>query len=325
MSYFLGVDVGGTKTHAMIATEKGETIGFGEAGAGNHESVGYDGLTKALNESTSKALENTGLKVEEITAGGFGVAGYDWPSERQDTLNVIATLGLICPVEAVNDAVVGLLAGAEKGWGVGVDAGTGDNCWGRDWDGKEAHMTGCGPAFGEYGGAGSLVFRAMQAVSYEWGHRGPKTKLSDMFLEAANVLSLDDLLEGLSQGRFWFDADLAPRIFQVAEAGDQVAKECIAWDARELASSVNGIIRQLHFEALECDVVMIGSMFKGGDLLIEPFKAEVRKTAPAAKFVKLNVPPVVGGVILAMELAGIKADAGIRSTLNASVQKILVG
>lgn len=325
MNNFLGIDVGGTKTHAMIANEKGETIGFGEAGPGNHESVGYDGLTNALKVSTFKALDAAGLKVGDINAGGFGVAGYDWPSERQETLEAIAKIGLTGRVEAVNDTVVGLLAGADKGWGVAVDAGTGDNCWGRDWQGKEAHMTGCGPTFGEYGGAGSLVFRAMQAVSYEWGHRGPKTKLSAMFMEAANVLSLDDLLEGLSQGRFWFDADLAPRIFQVAEAGDEVTKECIAWDARELGSSVNGIIRQLHFENLECDVVMIGSMFKGGDLLIEPFKAEVRKTAPAAKFVKLNVPPVVGGVILAMEQAGIKADASIRRTLNASVQKILVG
>lgn len=325
MSYFLGVDVGGTKTHAMIATEKGETIGFGESGPGNHESVGYDGLANALIESTGKALDSAGLRKDQIAAGGFGVAGYDWPSERQETLDTIAKIGISGRVEAVNDTVVGLLAGADAGWGVAVDAGTGDNCWGRNWEGKEAHMTGCGPTFGEYGGAGSLVFRAVQAVSYEWGHRGPKTKLSAMFMEAANVSSLDDLLEGLSQGRFWFDGDQAPRIFQVAEAGDEVAKECIAWDARELGSSVNGIIRQLHFENLECDVVMIGSMFKGGDLLIEPFKAEVRKTAPTAKFIKLSVPPVVGGVILAMEQTGIKADAVIRNTLNASVQKILVG
>lgn len=320
MSYFLGVDVGGTKTHAMIATETGEAVGFGESGPGNHEGVGYEGLANALKDSTQKALDNAKLKIEQITTGGFGVAGYDWPSERQDTLDAIAKIGLKGPVEAVNDTVVGLLAGAEKGWGVAVDAGTGDNCWGRDWNGNEAHMTGCGPTFGEFGGSGSLVFRAMQSVSYEWGQRGPKTKLSEMFMREAGVSNLDDLLEGLSQGRFWFDADLAPKIFQTAEAGDEVAKECIAWAAGELASMVGGICRQLHFEKLECDVVMIGSMFKGGGLLIEPFKAAVRKTTSAANFVKLQVPPVAGGVILAMELAGISANAEIRNKIKLTLK-----
>jgi N-acetylglucosamine kinase-like BadF-type ATPase len=323
MRYFLGIDVGGTKTHALIANENGDAVGFGEAGPGNHEGVGYDGLANALKESTQKALDYAGLKVEQLTAGGFGVAGYDWPSEKQDTLDAITKIGLKGPVEPVNDAVVGLLAGASKGWGVAVDAGTGDNCWGRDWNGKEAHMTGCGPTFGEYGGAGSLVYRAIKCISYEWGHRGPKTRLSDEFMKVAGVKTLDDLLEGLSQGRFWFDAELAPMIFKVAEEGDEVARGTITWAAEELASMVNGIIRQLKFEELECDVVMIGSMFKGGVLLIEPFTAAVRKVAPNAQFVRLRVPPVVGGVILAMEQVGMKADAPIREVLNNSVQRIL--
>jgi len=202
MKYFLGVDVGGSKTYALITKADGRVVGFGEAGAGNHEGVGYDGLTKVLTESTQKALTAAGISMKDITAAGFGVAGYDWASERKDTLNAIAQMGLECPLEAVNDTVVGLLAGAKNGWGVGVDAGTGENCWGRDASGREAHMTGCGMLFGEFGGAGSLVFNAVQRVSLEWGRRGPNTDLSKEFMKIAGVDTLDDLLEGLAQGRF---------------------------------------------------------------------------------------------------------------------------
>jgi activator of 2-hydroxyglutaryl-CoA dehydratase len=41
----LGVDIGGTKTRALLVDENGSVLGFGKAGPGNHESVGWDGLT----------------------------------------------------------------------------------------------------------------------------------------------------------------------------------------------------------------------------------------------------------------------------------------
>ena len=33
MSYFLGVDIGGSKSHAMLADATGRVLGFGHAGA----------------------------------------------------------------------------------------------------------------------------------------------------------------------------------------------------------------------------------------------------------------------------------------------------
>lgn len=54
MKYCLGVDVSGTKTHALIADEQGVAVGFGEAGPGNHEVVGYEGLAGALRECTQR-------------------------------------------------------------------------------------------------------------------------------------------------------------------------------------------------------------------------------------------------------------------------------
>ena len=222
-----------------------------------------------------------------------------------------------------NDTMVGLLAGARQGWGVVVDAGTGDNCMGRDQKGREAQMTGCGPLFAEFGGSGSLVVRAIQAISLEWGHRGPSTRLTQAFIEYAGAKNVDDLLEGLALGYYHADAEAAPLVFQVAESGDQVAVDAIAWAGKQLASMVTGITRQLHFEDLEFEVVCIGSMFNGGALLMEPLKNEIIKVAPSAQFVRLTVPPVVGGVMLAMEKAGIPFSDTIRLALSTSITSLL--
>ena len=54
--YFLGVDIGGTKSHALIADAAGRAVGFGEAGAGNWEDVGYDGMRATLALVTQRSL-----------------------------------------------------------------------------------------------------------------------------------------------------------------------------------------------------------------------------------------------------------------------------
>jgi hypothetical protein len=69
--------------------------------------VGYEGLREVLAEITHQALASALLRMADIAGAGFGVAGYDWPSERAATMAAIATLGLSCPLEAVNDTLIG--------------------------------------------------------------------------------------------------------------------------------------------------------------------------------------------------------------------------
>jgi N-acetylglucosamine kinase-like BadF-type ATPase len=113
MRYYLGADLGATKTHTLIVDETGRGLGFGESGPANHESVGYDGMFQSMLEGMEQALHAAGLKKEEISGAGFGVAGYDWPSEAEPTASVIDKLGLQASHKFVNDAVPGLVAGAE--------------------------------------------------------------------------------------------------------------------------------------------------------------------------------------------------------------------
>ena len=64
--YFLGVDIGATKSHALIADESGCAVGFGVAGQGNHEVIGYDGLIAALGWSVNSQSQNTGTAPSAI-------------------------------------------------------------------------------------------------------------------------------------------------------------------------------------------------------------------------------------------------------------------
>ncbi len=56
MPYYLGTDIGSTKTHTLIMDETGRALGFGESGSGNHEDVGYEGMLEAMQQGLERAL-----------------------------------------------------------------------------------------------------------------------------------------------------------------------------------------------------------------------------------------------------------------------------
>lgn len=321
--YFLGVDVGSSKTHAVIADEAGNVAGFGESGAGNHESVGYDGLVRSMRQAVGEASSRAQINLDQISGAGFGVAGYDWPSERENTLQSIAQLGLSARVEAVNDAVLGLLAGTEEGWGITVVSGTGCNCWGWDRSRKKVgHVTGNGLWMGEGAGASELVAQAVRSVAHEWTCRGPATALSEVFINYVGASSLEDLLDGLNTERYSISAEAAPLVFQTAFKGDAVAINVIRWGGNELGELVTAVAKQLDFERIEFDLVMVGSVFKGGALLIDAMRERVHASAPGARLVSLTQPPVIGAVLLGMEQVGIPMKLTVRQNLERTISLI---
>jgi len=324
MKYYLGVDVGGSKTHALIADDTGQARGFATVGPGNWESVGYDGLTRVLRIVTKAALEQAKIKVAQITGAGLGISGYDWPSEHQDHLNAIRPIGLTCPLEIVNDATLGIMAGASEGWGVSLVAGTGCNARGRSRDHKRQGRAVGGGGYwsGEYAGGFDIVARAMQAVAFEWLKRGPATALTQVFLEHTGAADLDDLVEGVYLQRFSFESALVLKVFETARQGDPEAQAVMLWAGRELGEMAVSVINQLEIQKEQFEVVLIGSLHGGSPILDRTLRKTILKTAPQAQFVRLTVPPVVGGVLLGMEQVGLNGH-GIRDRLIDTTNEIL--
>jgi N-acetylglucosamine kinase-like BadF-type ATPase len=319
--YLLGIDTGSSKTHALVSTLTGEAVGFGESGSGNYEVVGLDGLIKAMQQAIGQAVTMAGINKKDILSMGFGLSGYDWPSERGSMMTAIESLGIAAPYDFVNDAVIGLIAGAREGWGVAVDAGTGNNVRGRSRDGRMGRITGNSASFGEFGGAGELVWRAIIAVTYAWTKRGPRTRLTEAFMEFASLDSEDALIEHLAMRKIALPPSLAVDVFRLAAEGDQVAREVINWTAKELGLNVNAVIRQIGLESMVFDVVLIGSLFKAGEAYITPLRRTIHDFAPGANLIRLSVPPVVGSVLLAAET--IQAPtAPIRQELTSTTREL---
>ena len=325
MQYYLGVDVGGTKSHALVANEFGEAIGFGSGGPGNWEVVGYNGLTQVLREVTSQALEAAKINMKQIAGAGMGLGGYDWPSQRQKHIDAIRPVVPHCALEIVNDASLGIWAGTSEGWGISVVAGTGCNCRGLSRDHqREGRMVGGGGAWsGESVGGYEIVHKAMQAVTFEWGKRGPATALSRAFLTKFGAKNLDDLVEGVYVGKYRFHQDDALLVFQVATQGDPEAIHVMRWAGEILGQMACGVIHQLKLEDDQFEVVLIGSLHDGHPMMTQSLDETIHTVAPGARLVRPTTPPVTGAVLLGMEIAGFIPTPTIRQTLAASAQQAL--
>lgn len=307
-SYYLGVDIGATKSHALIVDEAGQVRGFGKAGSGKRIEDDYSRQQRVLGEIVGAALHMAGITIDQIAGAGFGISDYDWECQRADHVGTIEPLGLGDRYELVNDAVIAMLAGASRGWGIGLIAGTGCNCWGWGPDGRVGRVTGFGPWMGEGAGAHEIVYRALRAVGMAWSRLGPPTALTDAFVQWTGARDFDDLIEGLTLHRYRVRPDAAPVVFRVAEAGDPVACGVIRWAGEILADMAIAVSRQLDLLEQAFEVVLAGSVYKGGPLLIDPLRAKLLAAAPLAQVVHMEGPPVIGGVVLGMQRAGLAPD-----------------
>jgi N-acetylglucosamine kinase-like BadF-type ATPase len=158
--------------------------------------------------------------------------------------------------------------------------------------------------WGEGAGALELSIRASQMVIAQWLRTGPETRLSDLFMETFSAKSLANLVEGIVLRHYPVTADLAPSIFEVAREGDEPANGAVRWAASKLADLAIGAARQLELEEQHFEIILSGSFYKAGEILIEPMKEKVLKVAPLAEFFVLDIPPVCGGVMMAMIKSG---------------------
>jgi len=301
MKYFLGIDVGSSKTHALIVDETGKSIGFGKAWGGNHQNYGYDGLADAMRESLEGALEMSGVASARITGAGFGVAGYDFPSDREPHEEAISKLGLACPLEVVNDGWNGLLAGASHGVGVNVTAGSSNNCRGRNKDGKEGRIVGNGPTFGEYGGGIEIAAHALQVVNHAWIKRTSPTTLTKVLLEYTGAKDELELVEGFSNNYYNLAPFLAIEVIRVAKEGDAAARDIVRWAGEELGWLAVSVARQIEMENDAVEVIQSGSVFDAGAIITDPMREIVLQHCPRAILKRLDGPPVVGAALLGME------------------------
>jgi N-acetylglucosamine kinase-like BadF-type ATPase len=320
----LGVDGGGSKTHALVADERGEVLGFASSGRSNWEDTGLEAAGAALAEAIGGALAAAQVPPGALAASAFGLAGLDWDPDRPMLGALLDPLGLAGPRRLENDSFIALRAGASRPFGVVVIAGTGHVAAGRDPAGRTVRTLGLGPMYGDFGSATDVAEEAVRAVADAYTGRGPATSLSRLLPPLAGCASAEQLLQRLSRGLVPLP-EAAPLVLQEAEAGDPACRQIVLHAGASLGESAAVVARRLGLGGQRFELVLAGGLFRSGNRLLEGALVDtMARQAPQAVPVHLTCGPVVGAALDALDLAGLPTDPGVRDRLVASSEGLAV-
>lgn len=116
--YVMGVDVGGSKTHCVIADENGISIAEGFGRAGNYQVCGVETASDSMCTAVEAALQAAGASLEDIAYAVFGISGADEPEDFEVLTPMVRKIMGDTPFQIVHDAWIGLRTGTEDYVGV---------------------------------------------------------------------------------------------------------------------------------------------------------------------------------------------------------------
>ncbi|MFH1230412.1 MAG: BadF/BadG/BcrA/BcrD ATPase family protein [Planctomycetota bacterium] len=115
---------------------------------------------------------------------------------------------------------------------------------------------------------------------------------------------------------------LSQIVYQAARKGDKIAIDIFRQAGKHLALGVIASVNRLKMSRISgIKVSYIGSVWKSGGLLLNPFKRTIRKAFPMVNFVPPVFPPVIGAYLIALRKCDIKPDKDTFNNLSQSLRK----
>ncbi len=313
----IGVDGGGTRLRAAVATEAGELLGCGEAGSGNYHDVGADQVRSNIYAALTRAWAASQLPPRRAEAIFLGLGSVVTSEDQAIVRRIVRDLSLAPDgfIGVDHDLRVALMGGLAGEAGVVLIAGTGSSCYGRDERGRSWQAGGWGPVLDDPGSSYWLGRQAMIAAVRDHDGRGQATKLRSRVMAALGLSDVRQILrrvelEGMKRAEI---AALARMVTETAADGDSVARAIIERGAEELATMVATVAAKLDMASAmnHVPVTVTGGLTKAREVFMDPLVNAIRRRVQQAVVVEPKLPPVLGAVMLALELAAIPVSADV--------------
>lgn len=265
----LGIDGGGSKTAALLATRSKSglgraddeqntplppiagwnIIGTGHGGPSNLRAVGLERAVDSLDTAIATAFANAKIARQPVRVACFGLAGVGREPDRKaiedwSAGNRIANENLV-----LNDAET-IVRGGTQPWGVVLICGTGSMAFGLNRIGESARAGGWGHILGDEGSGYAIAADGLRAVANAADGRGRSTTLVEKMLQALRIESPQEMVSRVYSPDFDKSqmAALAEVVFVEAERDDAVANAIVDRAANDLANAVIAVCHALRFE-----------------------------------------------------------------------------
>jgi glucosamine kinase len=307
MTYYLGIDGGGTKTRCVLGDEQG-VLATAVSGGSNVVRLGEARAREALQAVIRHVCATAKIAPRQIRAMCIGSSGAGRP---EIAAKIRAMVGELDPqlsasrIVVVGDTVIALEAAFGAGPGVIAIAGTGSVAFGRDAAGRTARAGGWGFAVSDEG-SGQWIGRQAVSAVLRARDRQQETALTSLILEAWKLVDLEALVRRANTTPPPEFPRLFPVVLRAAENGDLVARELLVRAGEELAGLAAIVLRRIAPVAPHVPVATTGSVFRQSAEVRETFYNRLSAGFPGIELRNDLVEPVMG----ALELARAAGRAG---------------
>ena len=321
MDYFLSLDGGGTKTACLVADSEGHLLGAGLGGPANINFICLEIARRSLSDAVGRAWRAGGPPPHPPKVA---VISGPVPDALTEEIIVQEThADNLFRVPEGQMAWRAALPWIDFDYGVAIDAGTGSVAYGFNSQGQGAQTSGWGTLLGDEGGGYWIAVEALRAAVRAEDGREPPTLLQGAVCQALGIESIPELVplvyqEGLEQHEI---AALCPVVAKVARQGDARAQAILVQAGKELALAAEGVIRKLALADDRFAIVVFGSVFRAGELILGPFREAVLRVAPRAEIIHPRYEPVVGGLFIAMQRGGVQLGGRFLAELEAGLRR----
>jgi N-acetylglucosamine kinase-like BadF-type ATPase len=299
MTWFLGVDAGGTFTRAALWNPEDDVLVEGHAGAGNPAAVGDLAAFQAIEQAVAGALGQAGLHAREVSVAVLGVAGLARSTPPVSWDEWMGNWG-IGDLRLVPDLQIAHYATFRGNPGIHLIAGTGSSVVLCDAEGAYQYLGGWGWLIDDAGSAVDLGRRALART-------GQLVDAGDdchPFVQAVLKRCRCETPEGLIPFLYGHQAprtaiaELAPLVTHGAGEGEREAAKIIEEAATALASTIRSAAARL---STPPPFPLTGS---GGVLQAPAFRSAMDRILGADfEWKKQTFSPLAGALLMAAERA----------------------
>ncbi|MFD2639034.1 N-acetylglucosamine kinase [Piscibacillus salipiscarius] len=316
MTYVIGIDGGGTKTKAILADEFGNVYASVTTGPSNPNAMMKEELAETINYIFNE-LEKQALK--QFNACKLCFAGMSGIGETKNYNLLKGLFACQCEnsqmqVVMNNDAINALYAGTLGEDGIVHISGTGSITLSL-FNNKIDRVGGWGYLFDDLGSGFAIGEASLAAVFQSFDGRGSVTSLTPRLLKHFNCEEVPELVKVIynAPNHRVKVAEISPLTFECAADGDSIANEIIHSISKDIAHSINTLIKSRNKEAETITVILSGGIFKRADIMIPKLKEHIKYPVSLET---IKVEPVFGAVIAALNELGVKRDDEFVNRIN---------
>jgi glucosamine kinase len=299
MSFFLGIDGGGSKTTCIVGDEN-SMLGTGTSAGSNVIRVGEHQARETLDVAIRQTCAAANITPAQIERTCVGIAGGARP-EIAGVVRRLLSEFVSGEIEVVGDMVIAMEAAFGGGQGVIVIAGTGSIAYGRNSKGKTARAGGWGFAISDEG-SGHWIGRSAVAASmraYDEAGAEHVSILLESIMQSWGVTTREQLVVAANAAPPPDFAALMPAVLSAAGKGDATACTVLTQAGMELASLAKIVIGRLFGDAQAVPVAVSGGVFCNCELVRRVFYNSLRAEHPQIQPGATLVDPARGALELA--------------------------